>query len=134
MDTNLLKYNQSYLADVNVVILKPVFLMFRGSLPGFSSAASIKPGWKSPFTTTQASYLPPFTTTQANYLPKNPVFKTNVSDRTANGTAHGVVVGNTNTTCHQDLGATNILHSFQDMSQWINPATVLFLLAFLIQN
>ena len=100
--------------------------MFRGSLPGFSSAASIKPGWKSPFTTNQASYLPLFTTTQANYLPKNPVSKTNVSDRTANGT-------NTNSTCHQDLGATNILHSFQDMSQWINPATVLFLLAFLVQ-
>ena len=96
-------------------------LIFSGFLPG-SSAASIKPGWKCRFTTSGTSYLPPFTT-PAIYLPEEPVPTTNAPDRTVNGT---------NSTCHQDIGV-NILHSFQDVRQWVNPATFLFLMAFLVQ-
>ena len=41
-------------------------------------------------------------------------------------------VNGTNSTCQQSLGE-NLLHSFKDVREWVNPATVLFLLAFLIQ-
>ena len=47
-------------------------------------------------------------------------------------TAQNITLSGTNSTCQQSLGE-NLLHSFQDVRQWINPATVLFLLAFLIQ-
>ena len=86
----------------------------------------MKPGWKSPFTTTgwkspltsETTYQPPFTTPKS-YLAEEPVSMAS----TVNGT---------NSTCQQSLGE-NLLHSFKDVRQWINPATVLFLLAFLIQ-
>ena len=86
----------------------------------------MKPGWKSPFTTTgwksprtsETSYQPPFTPPKS-YLAEAPV-------------SMASTVNATNSTCPPSLGE-NLLHSFKDVRQWINPATVLFLLAFLIQ-
>ena len=82
----------------------------------------MKPGWTRPPTTSESSYQPPFTTPKS-YLPNEPV---------SMATAPNVTVSGANSTCQQSLGGS-LLHSFQDAKQWINPATLLFLLAFLIQ-